>query len=124
MADTTLPGSTGRDAATPGPWEACGQYVRTAITNPEVAGAHLPRGWLIATCEIGAVDGVANARLIAAAPDLLAVAELLALATDEGDDAAQGTHYVDKAGRIRCKGSFLETIEKARAALSLAGGGK
>jgi hypothetical protein len=67
-------------------------------------------------------ERAANKALIAAAPDLLAVAQLLALATDEGDDLATGTHYVDKAGRIRCKGSFLDAIEKARAAIAKATG--
>lgn len=61
-------------------------------------------------------------RLVAAAPDLLAVAEMLALATEEGDDLATGTHYIDKAGRIRCKGSFLDAIERARAAIEKATG--
>jgi len=64
----------------------------------------------------------ADARLIAAAPDLLEIVRLLTLATDEGDDKAQGTHYIDKAGVIRCKGSFLELIENARAAIAKATG--
>lgn len=63
----------------------------------------------------------ANAYLIAVAPDLLQIAQLLALATNEGDDFAQGTHYIDKQGAIRCKGSFLDLIEKARAAIAKAG---
>lgn len=49
---------------------------------------------------------------------LMEIARWLDLATDEGDDIARGTHYVDKDGRIRCKGSFLAVIEKARAALA------
>jgi hypothetical protein len=49
--------------------------------------------------------------------ELIEIAKQVALATDEGDDAAQGTHYVDSSGRIRCKGSFLGTIERARAIL-------
>lgn len=53
---------------------------------------------------------------------LLRVAEGLALATNEGDDASQGTHYTDKLGRIRCKGSFLALIEDARAAIAKATG--
>ena len=54
----------------------------------------------------------------AANASLVEIAKSLALATDEGDDKAMGTHYVDKFGTIRCKGSFLELIEKARAALA------
>lgn len=54
--------------------------------------------------------------------DMLKVCERLALATNEGEDASQGTHYVDSAGRIRCKGSFLALIEDARAAIAKATG--
>lgn len=54
--------------------------------------------------------------------ELVAIARALSLATDEGDDAAMGTHYIAKDGRIRCKGSFLELIERARAALATSGG--
>ncbi len=54
--------------------------------------------------------------------ELLEALKPLSLATDEGDDAAQGTHYVDKVGVIRCKGSFLEAVEKARAAIAKAQG--
>ena len=46
---------------------------------------------------------------------LLSIAQRLALAANEGDDQAQGTHYIDKHGLIRCKGSFLALIEDARA---------
>lgn len=62
----------------------------------------------------------ANARLIAAAPELLALVERLALLTDEGDDHIKGAAYIDKAGVIRAKGSLLETIEQARAAIAKA----
>ena len=62
----------------------------------------------------------ANARLVATSPELLALVARLALATNEGDDQAQGTHYVDKQGLIRCKGSFLSLIEDARAAVAKA----
>ena len=48
---------------------------------------------------------------------LLEIVNAVTLFTDEGDDRAVGTHYVDKAGVIRCKGSFLETVFKARAAM-------
>jgi hypothetical protein len=39
------------------------------------------------------------------------------LSTDEGDDKAQGTHYVDKNSTIRAKGSFLELLSQGRAAI-------
>jgi hypothetical protein len=62
----------------------------------------------------------ADVALIETVPELLEIARALTLATDEGDDAAQGTHYVDRTGRIRCKGSFLDLIERARAAVKKA----
>ena len=57
---------------TPGPWEACGAYVRTKITDTD------GHGYLVADVFNG--DGIncdgaqamANARLIARAPKLLA----------------------------------------------------
>lgn len=39
------------------------------------------------------------------------------LSTDEGDDKAQGTHYVDKGSTIRAKGSFLGLLAEARNAV-------
>jgi hypothetical protein len=95
---------------TPGPWVATGNGIHAGTRC--VATTHF-EPW-----EQRATD----ARLIAAAPELLAVAELLALAANEHDDLASGTHYVDKAGRIRCKGSFLESIGRARAAIAKATG--
>lgn len=116
-------------AHTPGPWVADAQQVlapnmpkRIWGENGQYSGSFIVVQTHLYTSTEHA-EAVANACLIAAAPELLEVARLLTLATDEGDDAAQGTHYVDKAGRIRCKGSFLETIEKARAALAKATGG-
>jgi hypothetical protein len=50
--------------------------------------------------------------------ELLEIARQVALATDEGDDRARGTHYIARDGSIRCKGSFLETIERARAVVA------
>jgi hypothetical protein len=55
--------------------------------------------------------------------ELLAVARALTLATEEGGDKAMGTHYLANDNFIRCKGSFLELIEKARAAVAKAEGG-
>lgn len=56
-------------AFTPGPWEAAGQFVRTARRIEDM------RGLGIAECLPENPNRVADARLIAAAPDLLAVAE-------------------------------------------------
>jgi hypothetical protein len=104
---------------TPGPWRLSSMYPARVCGEREghtfVANCH-------SNDDPDDAEDWANARLIAVAPELLEVARLLALATDEGDDAAQGTHYVDKDGRIRCKGSFLATIEQARAAYAMATG--
>jgi hypothetical protein len=98
--------------------EACGHLIRTARTDAS------PEGWLIAECAIGSVPGVANAERIVKCWNshdaLVAIVRQLTLATNEGDDAAMGTHYVDRDGRILCKGSFLELIEQARAAIAAA----
>ena len=71
-------------------------------------------------------EGLANAARLALCWNthdaLVAIVARLTLATDEHDDKAMGTHYVDKAGVIRCKGSFLELVEAARAALALVEG--
>ena len=57
---------------TPGPWEAVGNLVRSPMHQPE----GLPRGVQIGDCRDGyflsnTEEAKANARLIAAAPDLL-----------------------------------------------------
>ena len=45
---------------TQGTWEAAGNCVRTQFTH----GDTTQRGWLIAECSLGALDGEANARRI------------------------------------------------------------
>ena len=64
---------------TPGPWTAVGTSVRDYNCNPEDGW---PNGRLIATCGSDTAGGLstraANARLIAAAPDLLAACEAAA----------------------------------------------
>lgn len=52
--------------------------------------------------------------ILALSADLVKIARQLALATDEGDDRANGTHYIARDGTIRCKGSFLDLIARAR----------
>lgn len=90
-------------------------HVETDLDHPDGAGIHV--------CSLPkSAQGHANALLMYAAPDLLEIAMKLALSTDEGDDAAQGTHYVDKQGVIRCKDSFLDLIERTRAAIAKATG--
>lgn len=61
--------------STPGPWEVAGHCIR----SPFAHGDPEKRGFLIAECSFGSMPADANARLIAAAPELLeALAELLA----------------------------------------------
>ncbi|MFC4923622.1 hypothetical protein [Delftia deserti] len=62
-----------QDKHTPGPWEATGNFVRSPMHQPE----GLPRGVQIVECRDGyflphTEEAKANARLIAAAPDMLA----------------------------------------------------
>lgn len=114
---------------TPGPW-----LLRTeGYPRPDVravGGRAVACTWMVcnstpktaagyqARCE----EDRANARLIAAAPELFALVQRLALLTDEGDDQIKGAAYIDKAGTIRAKGSLLEAIEQARAAIAKAEG--
>lgn len=58
-----------------------------------------------------------DARMFAAAPDLLSIAQKLSLLVDEGDDRMHGV-YVDHAGVIRAKGSTLQLIADALAAIA------
>jgi len=61
---------------TPGPWEAIGNLVRSPMVHPQ--GTDRPRGIMLAECADGygvkanSAEAAANARLFAAAPDLLA----------------------------------------------------
>jgi len=72
---------------TPGPWEA-GKAVHVSLAEPEAefdVPSHVRRRFLdeqgrrctqfIADCNMNMMEHAANARLIAAAPDLLAIAE-------------------------------------------------
>ena len=67
--------NTKQTAHTPGPWN----FGRTSLdvyapeTGKHIATAHLPLGWLSEERAIAE----ANARLIAAAPDLLAALEMI-----------------------------------------------
>lgn len=70
---------------TPGPWEVCGQFVRTPFRHGEPGAA----GLMIADVRFGIwppAQHEANARLIAAAPALLK-AEGRSLGDDECGDA-------------------------------------
>jgi hypothetical protein len=84
---------------TPGPWEDVGTVVRTLLT-PNGGG------FIIADCPAGNADRRANSRLIAAAPQLLAVCrELL-------ESAEYWSEYDVPVG----------VVDRLRAAVELAGG--
>jgi len=57
---------------TPGPWEVAGNLVRTV---PEASGGGMCGGFLIAEVPISDENRHPNARLLAAAPDLLGALE-------------------------------------------------
>jgi hypothetical protein len=91
---------------TPGPWEA---YTRDRTSNPPfIMQRGETSGWIAQTCSwVGADQADANARLIAAAPDLLeALREIDLLATRHEAGA------IGKAQKI------------ARAAIASVDGGK
>lgn len=76
-------------AHTPGPWEVCSTYVRTRFDINEGGGA------CIAQIDTITAEHAANARLIAAAPDLLSacIAERLASVYDNDP----GSHEANEA---------------------------
>lgn len=52
--------------------------------------------------------------------ELLEIARLLSLLTDEGDDRLHGAYHA-RDGHVRAKGSTLELIERARAVVKESG---
>ncbi|MFN3731329.1 hypothetical protein [Comamonas testosteroni] len=95
---------------TPGPWEATGNLVRSPMHQPE----GLPRGVQIVECRDGyflphTEEAKANARLIAAAPELLE-------ALQEFDDAMKEAG--DWPGTTNELQRLLGVVDKARAAIA------
>lgn len=87
-------------AHTQGPWEACGQYVRTA------RAADGSGGFLVAELPVNEPGMAERARLIAAAPELL---EALTMITDRAEEWIN-MNLADEVG------------DKARAAIAKATG--
>ena len=91
---------------TPGPWEENGPAIETVAT-PTIVVAHVYQEYENSSA-IGISEAFANAKLIAAAPELLDVARLLAKC---------GTR--DKHGWLKCAPNdsdieyAIETIKKA-----------
>ncbi len=92
---------------TPGPWQHGGWgSVYGPGTTPNVLPNSLPTAIIVATAEMGGglcevhskEERLANARLIAAAPDLLSVAKFQQ-AADEGEPWAVARMLADNEGR-------------------------
>ncbi|MFN7882944.1 MAG: hypothetical protein ACK5PF_08010 [bacterium] len=82
---------------TPGPW--------SAQTNGAQWVVHAGRKQRVASVHTGLVGQEANARLIAAAPDLLAAGRLLLRACDEGDaDMAMDGYDLLRAAIAKAEG--------------------
>ena len=109
---------------TPGPWTAVKNSAYWEIDGPDDFGG------VADTCASSAGEpdfgrsmalGEANARLIAAAPDLLAACKA-ALELAEGDDPGAGCDTREEAEAARCR--WRESIEQSiRAAIAKAEGG-
>lgn len=105
---------------TPGPWEVCGQFVRTPFRHGEPGAA----GLMIADVRFGIwppAQHEANARLIAAAPALLEALK----AADEA--LTQFTAFESDARHIMGNTNFAivqARREQVRAALAKATGGE
>jgi hypothetical protein len=74
---------------TPGPWEDVGTVVRSLLT-PDGGG------FIIADCPAGNADRRANSRLIAAAPQLLAVCRELLESKDNWSDYDVSPSIIDR----------------------------
>lgn len=105
---------------TPGPWHLIrcggkdGSAVATIEPKPDMMVA--PNYWLVATANTLREEWAANARLIAAAPELLEA--LTAIVADF--DMDRGAHIQEGGGDIE----DTPEIGRARAAISRATGGK
>lgn len=98
---------------TPGPWEAISNVVRGPMKDG---------GYLIAECPANIGNRLEDARLIAAAPELLEAIELLTSMCEVHGDFSNGV--TDPTGSID-EGDVIagEIIKKARAAIAKAIGG-
>lgn len=107
-------------AHTPGPWEAIGNEVRSSMHQPE----GLPRGVRIVECMDGYFqpftdEAKANARLIAAAPDLLEALKACKAALDWVVEQAGGP-ACEHDGGVVCFCKENNAINLAAAAINKA----
>ncbi len=98
---------------TPGPWEA-GRNPKGVCSNEWVVRprGEFPHGAWVADCGYSD-EGIANAHLIAAAPDLLGALKLIS-AMLEGDKGTSGTYYP------KFTGTLIEAVTIARKAIAAA----
>ena len=86
-------------AHTPGPWRYCRENGSPTTGQHMIAGA--TPGYLAQVRDCGSGDVQANARLIAAAPDLLEIARAIVAVCDSGKHAdmacMEGSPLVDAA---------------------------
>ena len=104
---------------TPTPWGVQLRNAGAAVVSPDPKDPENAMKAIIICSGLGGHRGNAHyiVRCVNAHDELVAIANALSLLTDEGDDALRGA-YIDKQGAIRAKGSTLELIERARAALA------
>ena len=94
---------------TPGPWYRInGSDIFTEVGAPNASGIKAPRndGWMVADCDMGSLgfdEVTANARLIAAAPDLLTALEMV-LDDPESLDGRPRTYSAARAAIAKARG--------------------
>ena len=92
---------------TPGPWEAAFGYAKSHGDSREIVRADIEskNGTIGSTKVRPGLDAVANAHLIAAAPDLLEALELIASARERGFDI----HYAEGCARAAIRNARGES---------------
>lgn len=103
---------------TPGPWRIIKRANQTGLKRVTVVD-HTTRCVVqydhsYRSDEVHPRD-VANAHLIAAAPELLAALQSI---LEQSDDGAQACAGIESSGRIVWKGSYIERLETARAVIA------
>lgn len=116
---------SGETMHTPGPWETDPEFEHQTVLGPD--------GFVVADCAIFGFGEIAearhedvcraNARLVAAAPDLLAALTALDQVLDLDPDEESVAAFAKQLG-IENPSSLADAIALTRAALALATGGR